>query len=166
MNDIGSVTVNDMASVAEVQAALPDPALPKADWADAYQVATAREFADAREAAEAVIANFPKWTFAMLTLRQILVTPFGLKGVEEFPAETRVGIFPVVSDNPDRLVAGFNDKHLDFRIIVTLTDNGEMRKVTLSTLIVRHNWLGRTYLQLVLPFHRAIIKGALKKLAL
>ena len=35
-----------------------------------------------------------------------------------------IGIFPVVSETPERLVAGFNDKHLDFRVVVDIVTSG------------------------------------------
>src|SRR5436309_10065713 len=47
-----------------------------------------------------------------------LVAPFGLKTSAPDQPGTRdiIGLFPVVDQTPDRLVAGFNDKHLDFRL--------------------------------------------------
>jgi hypothetical protein len=35
-----------------------------------------------------------------------------------------IGIFPVVSQTPDRLIAGFNDPHLDFRVVIDVTGPG------------------------------------------
>jgi len=151
-------------AVREFEVKLPHPALPGSDWADGWQTNCSREFKDARQAAEAAVANFPFWTLPMLVLRQIIVFPFGLKGSSK-EAETsgkRIGIFPVVSEEENRLVAGFDDRHLDFRIVIDLGD--DRRTVSLVTLIKRHNWVGRAYLQMVLPFHRAIIRSALAKL--
>ena len=45
-----------------------------------------------------------------------------------------IGIFPVVSETPERLVAGFNDKHLDFRVVVDVATNGQRQSVTATTL--------------------------------
>ena len=46
-----------------------------------------------------------------------------------------IGIFPIVSEQPERLVAGFNDKHLDFRIVVDVATSGDARQVTATTLV-------------------------------
>ena len=59
----------------------------------------------------------------MLTLRNLMVAPFGLKGRArrtEADAPSLIGIFPVVSETRERLVAGFNDRHLDFRVVVDI----------------------------------------------
>lgn len=153
-----------MGSVSEVEVTLPDNALPGADWADAYRVHTAPRFRTALEAGEAIIAAFPSWTYPLLALRQLLMLPFGLKGPKRASDRQTLGIFPIVAQMDDRLIAGFDDRHLDFRIVVDLDFLGDMQSVTLTTLIVRHNWLGRSYLQMVKPFHRMIIRSALSKL--
>ena len=100
----------------------------------------------------------------MMALRQILVAPFGLKGRPR--RGDRIGIFPVVSESRQQLVAGFNDRHLDFRIVVDLEEQAGKpeQAVTLTTVIKRHNLLGRIYLVAVMPFHRAIISTALRRI--
>jgi Protein of unknown function (DUF2867) len=76
-----------------------------------------------------------------------------------------IGIFPVISETPDRLIAGFNDKHLDFRVVVDVAAPGNCREVTATTLVKTHNWLGRTYLAIILPFHRLIVPAMLRQVA-
>ena len=154
-----------MLGVSEVPASLPHDALPGADWADAWRIQISKPFGSAREAAQAVGKNFPRWTWPMLALRQILVFPFGLKG--SGPQGDRVSIFPVVSETGEQIVAGFNDRHLDFRIVVDLAESAGKpgQSVTLTTVIRRHNLLGRVYLAAVMPFHRAIISSALRRIS-
>ncbi|MEO1749157.1 MAG: DUF2867 domain-containing protein [Pseudomonadota bacterium] len=152
--------------VKEISVPLPHPALPGSDWADAYQIVVEQTYASAREAGDAIIASFPSWTSSALALRQVLVTPFGLKGpADEARAEDRLGIFPVCAETTNQLVAGIDDKHLDFRIIIDLKELDTGQSVTLTTAIKRHNFLGRSYLLAVMPFHRQIISSALTKLA-
>jgi hypothetical protein len=95
------------------------------------------------------------------------VTPFGLKtsGASTTTPREMVGIFPILSEKPDRLVAGFNDKHLDFRIVVDVATSGARRNVTATTLVLTHNWLGRTYLAIIMPFHRLIVRALLRQVA-
>ncbi len=150
--------------VTERQASLPHPALVNADWIDSWQVFVAAGFPDARSAAKAIVAAFPKWTWPLLALRALFVLPFGLKGGGN-PKADRVAFFPVVGERPEQLVAGFDDRHLDFRIIVDLERIVSGQRVSLTTAIRRHNFLGRLYLAAVLPFHRKIIRSALTRAA-
>ena len=144
-----------------------NPLLPGAQFADAYRIEVDDRALDARQAAERMMARQPRWAEALLTLRNILVTPFGLKtsGASTTAPREMVGIFPVISERPDRLVAGFNDKHLDFRIVVDVATSGALREVTATTLVLTHNWLGRTYLAVIMPFHRLIVRSLLRQVA-
>ncbi len=76
-----------------------------------------------------------------------------------------MGIFPVISETPDRLVAGLNDKHLDFRLVVDVARSGAGQQVTATTLVKMHNRLGRAYLTVILPFHRLIVASMLRRIA-
>jgi hypothetical protein len=76
-----------------------------------------------------------------------------------------IGIFPVVSETPERLIAGFNDRHLDFRVVVDVANAGARQIVTATTLVLTHNWLGRTYLAIILPFHRLILRAMMRQIA-
>ena len=135
-----------------------------AQFVDAYSIAV---HGSARHAAERMITRQPRWAEALLTLRNILVKPFGLKtsGAGGTAPRQMIGIFPIVSETPDRLVAGFNDSHLDFRFVVDVAASGDRQQVTATTLVLTHNWLGRTYLTLILPFHRLIVRAMLRKVA-
>jgi hypothetical protein len=141
--------------------------LPGAQFADAYRIEVDDLTLNARQAAERMIARQPRWAEALVTLRNILVTPFGLKtsGASTSAPREMVGIFPIVSERPDRLVAGFNDKHLDFRLVVDVAASGARRNVTATTLVLTHNWLGRTYLAIIMPFHRLIVRALLRQVA-
>ena len=142
--------------------------LPGARLVDAFRLETDGHALDARHAAERMLARQPRWAEALVTLRNILVAPFGLKtsGASETAPREMIGIFPVVSATPERLVAGFNDKHLDFRVVVDVAASGATtQNVTLTTLVLTHSWLGRTYLAIILPFHRLIAPTLLRQVA-
>jgi hypothetical protein len=142
-----------------------DPAswLPGAQFMDAYRLEG--QNLDARQAAMRMMAHAPRWVDALLVARNIIVSPFGLKtsaAAERMPREI-IGIFPVVSETPERLVAGFNDKHLDFRVVVDVASTGQKQSVTATTLVLTHNWLGRTYLNIIMPFHRLVVRAMLRQ---
>lgn len=138
-----------------------------AQFADAFRIETSDCDLDARHAAERMMARQPRWAEALLSLRNFAVAPLGLKtsGAGLALPQDMIGIFPVISETPERLIAGFNDRHLDFRVVVDVTAPGETRQVTATTLVLTHNWLGRTYLAIILPFHRLIVPALLRQVA-
>jgi hypothetical protein len=154
--------------VREVTPAIdPSTLLAGAQFVDAFRIDVDDRALNARQAMERMIARQPRWAEALLTLRNIPVTPFGLKtsGASTATPREMVGIFPIVSERPDRLVAGFNDKHLDFRLVVDVATSGAIQHVTATTLVLTHNWLGRSYLAIIKPFHRLIVRTLLRQVA-
>jgi hypothetical protein len=140
------------------------PLLAGAQFSDAFSVAVDDTALDARAAAERMLGYRPRWIAALMALRNHLVTPFGLKtpSPKRQTASDTVGIFPVLSETPVRLVAGFDDSHLDFRVVVDVASTGAGRQVTATTLVKTHNGLGRAYLAVILPFHRIIVRAMLR----
>jgi hypothetical protein len=135
-----------------------------AQFIDAHRVGIGAANLSAREACVRMVLHGPRWVDALTRLRNILVTPFGLKtSGEGAPAPGGlIGLFPVVSETPERLVAGFNDYHLDFRIVIDVAGAATDRQVTATTLVRTHNWLGRTYLALITPFHKLVARGMME----
>ncbi len=118
--------------------------LPGYQFADAYKV-PALHRVDAIEATRMAFAQGPRWIRGLMGLRNRLGRLFGLKPA---PASG----FPVVSQAPDEVVLGLDDKHLDFRIVVRIGGGF----ATVTTIVRWHNAWGRAYLTAVMPFHRAI----------
>ena len=142
-----------------------DSLLAGAQFADAYRVTVADAALDARTAAMRIFSMSPRWVTALLGLRNRIVAPFGLKtsAEDEAKSEGMVGMFPVLSETQERLVAGFDDHHLDFRVVVDVVPWNGGREVTTTTLVLTHNWFGRAYLAAIMPFHRMIAKTLLKQ---
>jgi len=138
-----------------------------AQFSDAFSVLVDDAALDARHAAEKMLGRSPRWIERLLALRNFLITPFGLK--KPVPARTgatdTIGIFPVLSETPGRLVAGLNDKHLDFRVVVDVATSGHGQRVTATTLVLTHNLLGRVYLAVIMPFHRLVVRALLRQVA-
>ncbi len=124
------------------------------DFVDCYSV---KSELSPRQAAN-VITSFPEWVRFLLKIRGVITAPFGLSN-DGPEASDKVGIFPVESENEDELVAGFNDKHLDFRVSV-ISSEGD---VFLATWVHPHNIGGRFYLKAIMPFHILISRNALAR---
>ena len=112
-------------------------------------------------AAADIITEFPGWARWLMHVRRILTAPFGL--MNDGPvAKDKVGIFPVESEDDRELIAGFNDRHLNFRVSVVSRDG----QVFLATWVHPHNLGGRLYLRTILPFHIMIARNALARVRL
>lgn len=127
------------------------------DFIDCFMVKSSMS---ARKAAE-IIVQFPQWTQPLFLIRRILTTPFGLSN-DGPPAKDKVGSFPVELDTESEFVAGFDDKHLNFRVSVV----SQSERVYLATWVHPNNIGGRIYLTTILPFHVIIARNALKRVAL
>ncbi|CAN5211587.1 DUF2867 domain-containing protein [soil metagenome] len=140
--------------------------LPGAQFADTFHVITDDASLTARQAAERMFSRSPRWVAMLMTLRNILVKPFGLKTPSHAKPVTAhaIGIFPVLSETPTRLIAGFDDSHLDFRVVVDVLAATSGREVAATTLVKTHNLLGRAYLTVILPFHRLVVQAMLRQI--
>ncbi len=142
-----------------------EPHLAGATFIDAYQVEAPFPLS-AEDFARAAFEEPPAWVTHLLALRNAVVMPFGLKtGREAGDRREWIGIFPVETMTPDRIVLGFDDKHLDFRVVIDVAPRGDGCEVTATTLVREHNFLGRLYLTTILPFHRAIVPALLRRAA-
>ena len=121
-----------------------DRILPGHQFADAYKVPAPHRM-NAIEATRLAFAHGPAWVRALMGLRNRLGRLVGLR-----PA--RASGFPVISQALDEVVLGFDDKHLDFRIVVSVAGGF----ATVTTLVRWHNAWGRAYLTAIMPFHRVI----------
>jgi uncharacterized protein DUF2867 len=154
----------------KVREIAPDPdcgaLLPDSQFADAFCVDIGDTDIDAREACVRMVLHPPRWIDALIRLRNIMVSPFGLKtSGEGAPAPGGlIGLFPVVSETPERLVAGFDDYHLDFRLVVDVDRFAEGSQVTSTTLVRTHNLLGRAYLTLITPFHKLVARSMMRQI--
>lgn len=126
------------------------------DFLDCYSVAS--DMAP-RRAAE-IITDFPGWAKFLLIIRGLVTGPFGLSA-DGPEAEDKLGPFPVQSETPTEVIAGFDDKHLNFLVSV-LSHEGQ---ISLATWVQPHNIGGRIYLAAIMPFHVAIARNALARVA-
>jgi hypothetical protein len=97
--------------------------------------------------------------------RTRIVSVFGLKGptaadfnhVEAksgYAVGDKIARFTLFALSEAEIVTGGNDKHLDFRVLVSRIHEDGVDKVVLSTVVSPHNFFGKAYLFLILPFHK------------
>jgi hypothetical protein len=146
---------------------LPHPALPTANWADCYEVEVNAPPLSAIDAARMAVGRFPLWVRLLMRMRNAATSLVGLKpSTAHSPNEIdMIGIFPVVSKSHDQVVLGFDDRHLDFRLVIEVRNAvGTRRIVSAMTLVNRKILLGRIYIAVITPFHRLIVLSMLAAL--
>ncbi|MBK8802168.1 MAG: DUF2867 domain-containing protein [Fibrobacteres bacterium] len=149
------------------------------DYVDSFHA----EFTDKRDSIDIFVLGEmfaqpgPKWFEALLAIRNKIASRFSLKTSAK-PSETRtlgrrnweigeqVGIFRVFGKHRNELVLGENDRHLNFRVSLLLSEDttDPTRKFyTVSTAVEFNNRLGRWYFAIVKPFHRLIVPLMIKR---
>lgn len=124
------------------------------DFLDCFAVPTGLE---ARSAAE-IITKFPGWVGQLLAVRGLLTAPFGLSN-DGPDAADKLGPFPVERSDAREVIAGFNDRHLDFRVSVMAHEG----HISLATWVHTHNLGGKAYLAAIMPFHILVARDALTR---
>ena len=135
--------------------------LPGADWQDRYQGEMVTPEPSSLDVSRLLLHHPPAWIRSLMALRNRVVALFGLRTVE-MVAGTSAGGFPVLSSTPQRTVLGFDDRHLDFRIVVDLEERENSQLVSVTTIVRRKNLFGRLYLFVVGPFHRRIVPATMR----
>lgn len=129
----------------EVTSQLSDPHLPDANCADTFKTETHRDFGDMRLVAGQTISSISSWARGLLRARNTDVAPFG----------------PKADGTKDRVVLGFDDRHLEFRIIIDRNKEARTFRLRATMRVDRHNALGRIYIAIITPFHRMIVRSVL-----
>lgn len=132
---------------------------------DSYRVPLARRGLTIVEIFFALFGHTPRWMKALLITRNAIARCFGL----EVPSATeilkpvvrtsyrvgeKIGPWPIFFIGDNEIVAGRNNKHLDFRLSVLRLTNGDAESVVVSTVCSVHNLAGKIYLFFIVPFHR------------
>lgn len=142
--------------------------LPGADFVDCFMIEVREADLDAWTAAQRVLAVPPAWVRALLRVRDRIVRPFGIMTASDIASgqADRCGLFPILAKSPERVVLGLDDRHLDFRVVVDARRiEANETRVLVTTLVKRHNLLGRIYLFAIMPFHKLIVRALLARIA-
>ena len=73
---------------------------------------------------------------------------------DSYTVGDKIGPWPIFSLAQSELVAGRDNKHLDFRLSVLKEANGETMSTVISTVCTTHNAFGKIYLFFIIPFHK------------
>jgi hypothetical protein len=146
-------------------AAIRASGLPHIDFADAYSGQADCNYVDAEQAARAVFADPPHAVRCLMALRNGIMAPFGLKASIDFSDRGlgKIDVFPIISNTGSEVVVGGDDKHLNFRIWISIQPSLKGSEVTISTLVKINNLLGRVYLFMIMPFHKLLSRSLLQR---
>lgn len=155
-------------------------ALKVVHFCDAYQTSLFNPKLSVQDAYEAVFEHAPRWVGTLMAMRGVVVSALGLKHVSNdnyqrvpgggvqgvrYQIGQRVGLFSIQSIEPNELIVGDNDQHLDFRISIYRSSTHGVETVTVSTAVEIHNVVGRLYMLVVKPFHRFIARSMVQRAA-
>jgi hypothetical protein len=73
---------------------------------------------------------------------------------DRYAVGEKIGVWPIFWLSEDELVAGRNNKHMDFRLSVLKVPDRDGTSVVVSTICSVHNLSGKLYLFFITPFHR------------
>jgi hypothetical protein len=141
---------------------------------DSYRAPLAREDLGIIQIYVALFGHSPLFVKLLLIARNALAKLAGLevpamRDIMNFEVRDsyrigeKIGPWPIFSIDAREIVAGRNNKHLDFRVsVLKQTDDGRP-SVTVSTICSTHNLAGEIYLFFVVPFHRLGVKALMSR---
>jgi len=141
---------------------------------DSYRAPLSRGRASVVEVFFGVFGHHPKWMKIALVVRNRLASCCGLEVPTtaeimrpqvraSYSVGEKIGPWPIFHLSETELVAGRDNKHLDFRLSVLKETIGEDSSAVVSTLCTTHNVFGKLYLALVIPFHRWGVKQLMSR---
>jgi Protein of unknown function (DUF2867) len=139
--------------------------LGNADFHDSYRAPLARPDVAVVDLFFALFGHTPLWMKLLLIVRNAAVRLIGLEAPtvaeiikpevrDSYRVGEKIGPWPIFFMADDEIVAGRNNKHMDFRLSVLKVKDGGATDVVVSTICTVHNVFGKIYLFFIIPFHR------------
>jgi hypothetical protein len=136
-----------------------------ADFRDCYRAPLPRPELGIVEIFFALFGHTPLWMKLLLIVRNAVARLFGLEVPavseimkpavrNEYRVGEKIGPWPIFFIGDNEIVAGRDNKHMDFRLSVLKAVEGDAMSVVVSTICSVHNVFGKIYLFFIVPFHR------------
>lgn len=137
----------------------------RADFRDAYRAPLRHPDLGVVEIFFAIFAHRPGWMNLMLIARNKAAALAGLEVPtaseivnmekrDRYFVGDKIGPWSIFYLDSDELVAGRDNKHMDFRVSIMKVRDGTRSSVVVSTLCMVHNKFGQCYLSAVIPVHK------------
>ena len=141
----------------------------RADFRDAYRAPLSRSDLSVVDIFFGIFAHRPSWMNLLLIARNKVA---GLAGLEvpttleivnmekkdRYFVGEKIGPWPIFFLGSDELVAGRDNKHMDFRLSI-MKIHDDSPRVIVSTLCMVHNRFGQHYLSAITPFHKVGLRS-------
>jgi hypothetical protein len=150
-----------------VASALDRQVVEAAYFSDAYRASLSRKHASVVDLFFAVLGHHPMWLKLILVVRNRIASVCGLdvptvseimhpEVKSSYRVGDKIGPWPIFSLTETELVAGRDNKHLDFRLsmLKEMNDKDESATAVISTICTTHNIFGKIYLFFIIPFHK------------
>ncbi len=138
----------------------------KIDFSDSYEI-TLKKDDDIKNIYLKLLLNSPKLVKYLMLLRNKIMSLFGFKteiinsnNIKDIQVGNKVGFFNIYFINEHEIIAGEEDKHLDFLVSFYKRDT----TLIVTTLVKYNNIFGKIYMTFVKPFHKIVVKNMLKNL--
>jgi hypothetical protein len=143
-----------------------DPALvSRADFRDSYKVGLSRRELGIVDIFFGIFAHLPWPAKILLIVRNRLASLIGLDAPtasqilyleikDNYAIGDNIGVWPIFFLGENELIAGRDNKHMDFRLSVLKEGAGDATNVVVTTICTVRNRFGKYYLRAIVPFHK------------
>ena len=145
-------------------------------FSDCFTSVTRYENQSALDVFLSVANNSPEWINSLMSLRNKIVSKFGLKNLgllsdidpskaaNDYKVGDRVGIFTLHFHSQNEVILEDCDKHLNVKVSFYIEPTGSQVKVYASTVVHIKNTLGKLNMFFITPMHKLIVPATLKML--
>ena len=144
---------------------------------DSWRVPLARPELGIVDIFFALFGHTPIWMKLLLIVRNAAARLVGLQAPtvaeimkpgmrETYRIGEKIGPWPIFFIGGNEIVAGRDNKHMDFRLSVLKATDGETTSVVVSTICTVHNLFGKIYLFVIVPFHRSGVRSLMRNAVL